>query len=168
VTAAERAIDPQVRIQDALDKAYRYLGRRDRTVVEVRRHLEGKRVEPDAIEAAVRELCEQGYLDDARYAVRFAEDRRSLDGWGTDRIALGLGRAGVPPEHAEAALAQQDGAAELEAAIAVLERRLRTPPADERSRSRALGLLTRRGYSLELSYEAIRAYEAIAQTPGHG
>ena len=30
------------RLQHALDLAYRYLGRRDRTVLEVRRHLEGK------------------------------------------------------------------------------------------------------------------------------
>ena len=29
---------------------------------------------------------EQGYLDDARYAQRFAEDRRTLDAWGAERI----------------------------------------------------------------------------------
>src|SRR5690606_33834641 len=72
--------DPAVRRQRALDAAYRYLARRDRTVFELRRHLEGRRVEPDAIEHAVAELCEQGYLDDARYARTFAEDRRALDG----------------------------------------------------------------------------------------
>ena len=50
------------------------------------------------IDAVVGELCEQGYLDDARFAQRFAEDRRRLDGWGAERIerrlrALGVGRA---------------------------------------------------------------------------
>ena len=49
----------------------------------MRRHLEAKRVEPDTIEAALAELGEQGYLDDARYAQRFAEDRRTLDDWAT-------------------------------------------------------------------------------------
>ena len=36
---------------------------------------------------------------------------------------------------------------------------MRTPPADERGRERALGLLVRRGYALELAYDAVRAFE---------
>ena len=34
----------------------------------------------------VAELRHLGYLDDARYAQRFAEDRRTLDAWGAERI----------------------------------------------------------------------------------
>jgi regulatory protein len=86
VTTAERAVDPEARLQHALDLSYRYLGFRDRTVLEVRRHLESKRVEPDTIEQTVAELLAQGYLDDARFARRFAEDRRTLDHWGNERI----------------------------------------------------------------------------------
>ena len=82
----------------ALDLAFRYLGPRDRTVAETRRYLEGKRVDPAAITAAVAELAEQGYLDDARYAQRFAEDRRRLDAWGSDRIARRLRELGVDRE----------------------------------------------------------------------
>jgi regulatory protein len=157
--AVPSAHDPQVRLQRALDAAYRYLARRDRTVFEVRRHLEGRRVEPDAIEQAVAELQEQGYLDDARYARTFAEDRRALDGWGPDRIARKLAQAGVDPEHIEAALAGRDRAQELDAAVEVLRRKLRVPPADDRGRERALGMLARRGYDLELAYDAVRAFE---------
>ena len=101
--------DPAVRRQRALDAAYRYLARRDRTVLEMRRHLEGRRVEPDAIEQAVGELCEQGYLDDARYARTFAEDRRALDGWGPDRIGRRLAQVGVDRDLVEAALAARGG-----------------------------------------------------------
>lgn len=158
-SAPPAAHDPQVRLQRALDAAYRYLARRDRTIVEVRRHLEGRMVEPDAIEQAVAELQEQGYLDDARYARTYAEDRRALDGWGPDRIARKLTQAGVDAEHVEAALAGRDRADELDAAVAVLRQRLRVAPADDRARDRALGMLARRGYGLELAYDAIRAFE---------
>lgn len=151
-TAAER-------LQHALDVAYRYLGRRDRTVLEVRRHLEAKRIEPDTIEEAVAELSAQGYLDDARYAQRFAEDRRALDAWGSDRIERKLRTVGVAPEHVEAALANPAAPSELDAAVALLERRYGVPPADERGRERALGLLVRKGYELELAYDAVRAFE---------
>ena len=45
------------------------------------------------IDAVLGELCEQGYLDDARFAQRFAEDRRRLDGWGAERIERAPARA---------------------------------------------------------------------------
>jgi regulatory protein len=147
------------RLQHALDLAYRYLGRRDRTILEVRRHLEGKRVEPSAIDAALRELQDSGYLDDARYAQRFAEDRRELDDWGADRIARRLHAAGVGEDEVAAALDGRDPHAERDAAVALLRRKLRAAPDSDRERERALGILVRKGYELDLAYEAVRAFE---------
>lgn len=158
MTTEERALDPEARLQHALDLSYRYLGFRDRTVVEVRRHLESKRVEPDTIDAAVRELRRLEYLDDARFARRYAEDRRALDAWGSDRIERKLRAAGVEPALIAAALDVQDGESELDAALALLQRRLRGPLDSDRERDRALGLLVRKGYELELAYDAVRAY----------
>jgi regulatory protein len=150
--------DPDVRLQRAMDFAYRYLSRRDRTVFEVRRHLEDKRVEPAEIEQAVAELQAQGYLDDARYARAYAEDRRALDGWGPDRIARRLAQAGVGPDDVAAALAGRGAEEELAAAVELLRAKLRVAPDDDRGRERALGLLVRRGYELEMAYDAVRAF----------
>jgi regulatory protein len=159
VTTAERAVDPEARLQHALDLSYRYLGFRDRTVLEVRRHLEAKRVEPDTIEQAVAELSELGYLDDARFAQRFVEDRRTLDNWGNERIERKLVASGIDAELIAAALAGGDAAeSQFDAALAVLTRRFRIPPETERDRERALGFLVRKGYELETAYDAIRAY----------
>jgi regulatory protein len=155
------ATTPEERLQHGLDVSYRYLGRRDRTVLEVRRHLEAKRVEPATIDATVAELEQQGYLDDARYAQRFTEDRRNLDAWGSDRIERKLRTVGVAAELIEQAVGASAGA-ELDAAVALLERRFGVPPADERGRERALGLLARKGYELELAYDAVRAFERSA------
>jgi regulatory protein len=159
VTTAERAVDPEARLQHALDLSYRYLGFRDRTVLEVRRHLEAKRVEPDTIEQAVTELSESGYVDDARFAQRFVEDRRTLDSWGNERIERKLLASGIDAELITAALATGDAAqTQLEAALTILTRRFRTPPETDRDRDRALGFLVRKGYELETAYDAIRAY----------
>jgi len=162
VTPQARLADPQARLQHALDLAYRYLGHRDRTVAEIRRHLEHKRVEPTAIDGAVAELSEQGYLDDARYAVRFAEDRRTLDSWGSDRIERKLLQAGVDASCIAAALGGGEEHSDLELAVALLRRRLREPPSTDRERERALGVLVRKGYPLELAYDAVRAFERSA------
>lgn len=159
MTTAERAVDPEVRLQHALDLSYRYLGFRDRTVLEVRRHLEAKRVEPDTIELAVAELVELGYLDDARFAQRFVEDRRTLDHWGNERIERKLVASGIDADLITTALAAGDAAeTQLEAALTILTRRFRTPPETDRDRDRALGFLVRKGYEFETAYDAIRAY----------
>jgi regulatory protein len=153
------AIDPDVRLAHALDLAFRWLGHRDRTVAEMRRHLERKRVGPATIEAVVGELSAQGYLDDAGYARRFAEDRRRLDGWGADRIERRLRALGVADDVVADALGDRAAGDELGAAVDVLRARVRVPPGDDRGRERALGVLARRGYDLDLAYEAVRRFE---------
>jgi regulatory protein len=152
--------DPE-RLQYALDLAYRFLGHRDRTVAEVRERL-GAEGEEAVIDEAVEELRHLGYLDDARYAQRFAEDRRTIDAWGAERIERRLLAVGVDPQLIEAALGEQGAGEELEAALAVLRRRFAQPPAHDRDRDRALGLLVRKGYELELAYDAVRAFERDA------
>jgi regulatory protein len=155
----QRASDPQAQLQEALDLSFSYLGHRDRTMAEVRRHLERKRVEPAGIDAALAELGRMGYLDDARFARRFAEDRRTLDAWGNDRIERRLLALGVEPDTIANALGDEEGHDELDTALALLRRRIRRPPASDRDRERALGLLARRGYDVELAYDAVRAFE---------
>lgn len=158
--ASELPLNPAERLQHALDLAYRYLGFRDRTVREMRRHLEGKGVGEGTVGEAVAELAEQGYLDDARFARRFAEDRRTLDSWGAERIERKLRDLGVDGDLIAAAIAGgEEGHDELGAAVELLQRRLRAAPASDREREKALGLLVRRGYDLEVAYDAVRAFE---------
>ena len=154
--------DPEARLQHALELAYRYLGHRDRTVAEVRGQLERKAVDEGTAEAAVGELLRQGYLDDERFAQRFTEDRRTLGAWGDERIERRLAAAGVAPETVAAALGDRAEGEARQAAVALLERRIREPPTSDRERERALGLLVRRGYDLDLAYEAVRAFERSA------
>jgi regulatory protein len=150
-----------VRLQHARDVAWRALNRRDHTVAELARILARKRVEPAVIDAVVGELCEQGYLDDARFAHRFAEDRRRLDGWGAERIEQRLRALGVAGELVEAAVSTQGHEGEFEAALALLRRRFPAPPATPRDCERALGMLVRKGYELELAHDAIRRHAGV-------
>jgi regulatory protein len=143
----------------ALELAVGFLGKRDRTAAEIRRHLAGKAVGATAAEAAVGELERMGYLDDARYARAFAEDRRALDAWGPERIERRLLELGIEREVVAAALGERDGEEQLEAAVELLRRRCRSVPSSERERDRALGMLVRKGYDLEVAYDAVRAFE---------
>ena len=153
-----RAADPEERLQHARDLAWRALNQRDRTVAELARLLAAKRVEGGAIEVVVGELLEQGYLDDDRYAHRFADDRRRLAGWGAERIERRLHALGVEAGLIAAAIADQGPEEELEAALALLRRRFPAPPATPRELERALAMLVRKGYELELAHDALRRH----------
>ena len=142
----------------ALQLAHTALSARDRTVSELRSLLERKRVEPEAIDYAVKDLKSTGLLDDARFAQRFAEDKRVLERWGSERIERELHRRGVPPPLVEAAIAGRDRGQELRGALELLADRVPQPITGDRERDRAWKLLVRKGYEAELAYEAVRAY----------
>jgi regulatory protein len=154
---SEALEDPR---QRARELAFRHLVPRDRSIAEIESHLTAREVDPATIAAVVEELCRDGYLDDASFARRFAEDRRRLEGWGADRVARRLEELGVERAHIVAALARgPDEPSELEAAVALLQRRYGPEPLEEpRELERALGVLVRKGYELELAHDALRAH----------
>jgi SOS response regulatory protein OraA/RecX len=95
-----------------------------------------------------------GALDDARFAECFATDKRDLAGWGEERIAAALIERGVERGLAERAAAE--GFSDQVGRAAQLLTQRGEPLADDGARSRALGFLTRRGFTYEVAYDAIR------------
>lgn len=151
--------EPALGLERALALAYAHLSRRERTVHEMREHLCRRGADPEVTDEVLRELGELGYLDDARFAQLYAEDRRNLDEWGSERIRRGLEARGINREIANQVLAgleQPDG--ELARAVALLRRRVPGEQADRRQRERSLGLLLRRGYSYEVASDAVNTH----------
>jgi regulatory protein len=141
---SERALDPALRLQNALEMAFRY--------------LEGKRVEPETIEQALASLREQGYLDDVRFAREFTEDKRLLEEWGADRIERRLLALGLPVEIVRGAVGARGRDDEREAAMALVQRRFPALENDPRELKRAIGVLARKGYDSELAWDVVRAH----------
>lgn len=149
-------------LERALAYANRAIARREQTVAQVRELLERRGVAEATADLAVEELLGTGLLDDARFARRFAGDKRDLEHWGSTRIAAELERRGVAAEEIAAVLAEGGRQGELDTARVLLERRWPQAPRDDRERDRAWRLLVRRGYEPELAYEALREHERTA------
>jgi regulatory protein len=150
-------------LQHALGIAYSYLNRRERTVAEVRRHLERAAIDDPDVDQAIAILTEQGGLDDARFARLFVEDKRELEQWGSERIERNLLARGIDRELAGAALAVATTQTELERALTLLRRRFPAAPEDRRERDRALGVLLRKGYDGEVALDALRTHARDAE-----
>jgi regulatory protein len=148
-------------VADAFERALEALSHRERTTAEIAEWLEARGFARTEVETALNRLIEAGAVDDENFARRYAEDKRELRGWGPDRIREALARRGLERELIDAAVAGDGHGTQLERAIELLERR-GDALVDERSRSRALAFLARRGYDVDLAYEAVRGVERRA------
>lgn len=146
-------------MQEALERAFRFIAKRERTVSQVSARLERDGISQKVISEVVAQMVSDGYLSDQRFAALYAEDRRAIDGWGNERIITNLREAGISAEIIESVVGSRDHADQVGDAIRVLDQRIGAKPSDERERERALGMLARRGYSLEIAYDAVRAFE---------
>jgi regulatory protein len=152
-------LDTDDRLQHALGLSYRYLNRADRTVSELRRHLEHRKVEAETVERTIETLTDQGFLDDARFARQFAADKREFEHWGSERITRSLLARGIEREQVEAALEEPaSDETELDRALALLRLRFPSAPRDRRERDRAIGVLLRKGYDSDVALDALTAH----------
>jgi regulatory protein len=141
---------------DAYELALEALGRKERSTAELAAWLRDRGVPEQDADSAIARLTEIGELDDERFARRYADDKRELAGWGSERIRDALLARGLAPEDIEAALARDSEPDQVRRATEFLVRRAR-PLDSDAARASALGYLTRKGYSYEIAHEAIRA-----------
>ncbi len=158
MTARSSDEDPQ----RALELAFTYLNRRELTEAELRRRLEGRGVDGATAAATVEALRGQGYLDDARFARLFTQDKRNLEQWGSERIRRALLERGVNRDLVAAALDEAPPEDELVRARTLLRRRFPAPLLDRRDRDRALGVLLRKGFDSDLALEALAGHAGDA------
>lgn len=104
------SVEKQLKIvrRDAFFKAravaYRYLSYRDRTALEIRRRLQRDDFAASVVDDVVRHLEKQGFIDDYKFAVAYAEGRFQSGGYGPVRVRSDLRRKGVKPALVDAAL----------------------------------------------------------------
>ncbi|GAB4444335.1 MAG: RecX family transcriptional regulator [Anaerolineae bacterium] len=150
----------QLRRQDerhkAYDRALFYLGFRARSRAEMERYLRGKEFLPETIEATLTRLAAEGYLDDAAFAQSWTGSRQRTRPKSRRALRHELRQKGVDREAIEAALADMD---EAEAAAAALGAKLRQwQHLDEETYTKkAMGFLSRRGFSYSVARAAVEA-----------
>lgn len=146
--------------QRAYIYALKILTRRDYSEAELRRKLGERGISAEVVEETIGRLKESRYLDDRRFALRWAESAvRNGKGYGF-RIRFELSRRGIADELVEEVTAQLSAEyAEADALKALVEKKFPGfDPlyADDRRKRRIIGYLQRRGFSLTAIFNALR------------
>jgi regulatory protein len=146
------------------DYAVKTLGRRMRTVAELKR-LMRSRVEPGEsgeakIDQVIARLKSQRYLNDTSYASSYARLRQENQSLGKRRVKQDLVQKGV---HAEVIAKTLDAAYgdvnEEELARRHLERKRVQKPANEKEAARVMRMLVRAGFSTGVIFRILKKWD---------
>ena len=130
-----------------MDAALNIITYKDRTTAELRKKLADKGYESSEIDEVIAKLAEYNYVDDQRYAMRFAKERS--ESRGVRVIRMELKNKGVSDSSIALAMEELD-TDECETVEKLLRRRYGNEDLrDEKIRNRAYGYLQRRGFSYD-------------------
>jgi regulatory protein len=149
------------------DRAYQYVLRlltgRDYSVARVRSKLVAREMPEGDLNALLLRLPQEDWLDDRRYAERFAESALSSGRYYGSRLRLEMRRRGLTPdvvnETLAPLLAESDEVSEVRS---VAERRypgFSYSAASDRDKRRLVGFLQRRGFGFSAIMRALRTEE---------
>jgi regulatory protein len=144
------------------DCAVRALGRRMRSVAEVKRLLRARSAEgsADLIENVVARLKQQRYLDDSAYAAAYSAFRRDNEKFGSRRVVADLRSRGlhkdVIDKEVAASYAECD---EQQLARDFLRRKRVAKPTNDRETARVFRALMRAGFSIRTAMKLLKSWD---------
>ena len=141
-------------VEQAYERAVRFLGNRPRSIAEVRRNLSDKEVDASAVDEVIARLEARGYVDDAAFARYWVSNRQQFKPRGSRALRFELREKGVPNAVIDEVLAELDVSDAAYQAASDKARRLRG--LDKRDFRTKLGAyLARRGFDYETIGEVI-------------
>lgn len=156
------SLSEEEQLRRARDIVYRQLGMMDRSRYQLSQALHTRQV-PEAIaERVLHEFDVAGYIDDAKFARALTAVRRRDKHASRRAIAAELHRKGVAAELIEETLADIDPDAELDSAVQLAVKKLRSASGKpETLAQRTYAMLARRGFTAEQCAQALRRARAI-------
>ena len=145
------------------DYAVGALARKMRTVAELKRLLRNKTLasaESEAmIEAVIRKLKDQKYLNDSQYAAFYSRNRKENEKFGRRRVITDLKTKGVHSDVIDAAIAAAyEDSNEEQLARQFLERKRIKKPATQKDAARIFRALLRAGFSTGTIYKVLKKW----------
>lgn len=157
----DAAFIEEILYEDEKQRAYaeslRFIGRKPRSVFEVKEKLKTKGFEAGLIQGIIDKLISQNYLNDADFAKQWTESRIHYQRKGRRLINQELQMKGIRKEDIQEAVKEIEEETELEYAVQLARKKWNQTTGDTRDRMRkTMALLLRRGFPSGVVQQAIR------------
>jgi regulatory protein len=145
------------------------LSRRMRSVAELKRLLRQKNIEGDdreaVIEAVIRKLKDQKYLNDSDFAALYTSYRKSNEKFGRLRVITDLKQKGVHGDVIEKAVSSAyDDVNEEQLAREHLNRKRLKKPETQKDSARVYRALARAGFSSRTIFRVLKKWDVDDET----
>lgn len=147
------AIEQDEQLEDAHEKALRFLEPRPRSTAEVRDQLRKKKFAPEIVDTVIERLTSAGLLDDAAFAKYWVENREEFRPRAGRALRYELKRKGLPDDAIQEAVTHVDESESAYRAGLAKARRFRDLEYRE-FREKIGAFLLRRGFSYEVARQA--------------
>ena len=112
--------------KELLARAAKYCARQETSEFDIRRKLENWGASQQQIEKIIQELKRLDFINSARYAQAFANDKLKFNSWGKIKIAYHLRQKNIPQSDINNALSQIDEKLYLQILRKVVSNKLKT------------------------------------------
>jgi regulatory protein len=157
------------------DEMYEYavgaLGRRMRTVAELKRLMRARVEDPESeyaetlVELVIRRLKDQGYLNDSNYASYYSSMRRDNQKFGRARVITELKTRGVHGSVIEKAIeTAYDGVSDEKQAREYLRKKRMEKPKDQKHTARIFRQLVRAGFGTKTIFAILKKWDVDDET----
>ena len=147
------------------------LGRRMRTVAELKRLMRARVEDPESeyaetlVELVIRRLKDQGYLNDSNYAAYYSSMRRDNEKFGRGRVVTELKTRGVHGSVIEKAVeAAYEGVNEEKQAREYLRKKRMEKPKDQKQTARIFRQLARAGFGTKTIFTILKKWDVDDET----
>jgi len=147
------------------------LGRRMRTVAELKRLMRARVEEPESeyavtlVELVIRRLKDQGYLNDSNYAAYYSSMRRDNQKFGRGRVITELKTRGVHASVIEQAVdAAYESVSEEKQAREYLRKKRMEKPKDQKQTARIFRQLARAGFGTKSIFTILKKRDVDDET----
>ena len=140
--------------------ALRLLAARDYTSARLRDKLTEKNYSSNDAECVIQQLKSEGWIDDRRFAQRFAESASASGRFCGPRLRQEMRRRGLPDDVVNDMMGRiREEYDEVAGVTAILERRypdFPRSPGNDKEKQRIIGFLQRRGFNISVIMHALR------------
>ena len=142
----------------ALSKAMGYCAYQERCSVEVQERLKKWGVEKENISEIIKQLIENKFIDDQRYAIAFVSGKFRIKKWGRIKISVELRAKGIERETILNSLKEISDHAYMQSLkkLAVDKIRITKGKSDYIVQNKVANYLQRKGYESDLIWKTIK------------